>query len=220
MKELALLAFIYLKSNAIEIIGILIGTFIAYHIFFLAKRLYNQARLTHKDAVKENPYDLLAKIVRDGIRRKTYLVNINRYFKDYPSNQEKLGSGYSHIKGEIKTTRYDGIEFFCEMPRQAYITENGEVTLKETDREAFLVYPVGLVPYEWIEYVDLEGDEYEGVPLFYCKFRGKIYWKSLCRRLIPFGYPYKYLTYYKKSDVYHEGSDPADMEWSYVEITE
>lgn len=101
---------------------------------------------------------------------------------------------------------------------QTYYTKDSEVTLKNTDRESFLVYLVGLIPYEWIEYVDLEGDEYEGVPLFYCKFRGKIYWKSWWRRLIPFGYPYKYLTYYCKSDVYHKGSDPADMEWSCVDI--
>jgi hypothetical protein len=174
--------------------------------------------LTHKDFVKEQVHTLLTRIVRERIRRKVYLVNINRYFKDYPSNQEKLSSGYSHIKGEIKATRYNGIEFFCEMPKQSYYTKSGEVTLKITDQEAFLVYPVGLIPYGWIEYIDLEGDEYEGVPLFYCKFNGRIYWKSWWRRLIPFGYPYKSLIYYRKSDVYREGSDPADMEWSYVDI--
>jgi len=208
----------YLVIHAIDIVGIFLGGFIAYHIFFLSRRLSNQAMLAHKDSIKEKVHDLLVKITRDGIRRKVYLVNINRYFKDYPSNQEKLGSGYSHIKGEIKATRYNGIEFFCEMPKQAYYTKSGDVTLNETDQEAFLVYPVGLIPYEWIEHIDLEGDEYEGVPLFYCKFNGRIYWKSWWRRLIPFGYPYKTLLYYRKSDVYHEGSDPADMEWSLVEL--
>lgn len=202
-----------------DILGILLGGFIAYHIFFLSKRISNQTRLAHKDLVKEKACDLLAKIVKEGIRRKVYLVNINRYFKDYPSNQDKLGSGYSHIKGEIKATRYNGIEFFCETPTQAYYTEDGQITLKGSGgKEAFIVYPVGLVPYEWIEYVDLEGDEYEGVPLFYTKFKGPIYWKSWWRKLIPVGYPYKELTYHRKSDMYREGSDPADMEWRLVKI--
>lgn len=31
-----------------------------------------------------------------------------------------------------------------------------------------------------------------------------------------FGYPYKRLVYYKLSDVYHEGSDPYDMKYSFV----
>ncbi len=208
----------YLMSHALDIFGILLGSFIAYHIFFLSKKLSNQARLTHKDSIKEKAHDLLAKIVRNGIRRNVYLLNINRYFKDYPSNEEKLGSGYSYIKGEIKSTRYNGIEFFCEMPKQAYYTKGGEVTLKETDQEAFLIYPVGLIPYEWIDYIDLEGDEYEGTPLFYCKFKGRIYWKSWWRQLIPFGYPYKTLLYYRRSDVYREDSDPADMAWRSVDI--
>ena len=211
----------YLLEHAMDITGILLGSFIAYHIFFLSKRLSNQSRLTHKDSIKSKAQDLLAKIHRDGLRRKVYLVNINRYFKDYPSNQEKLGSGYSHIKAEIKATRYNGLEFFCEMPKQSYFTKEGEISLKNTsDKEADLVYLVGLVPYEWIEYIDEEGDEYEGVPLFYCKFKGNIYWKSWWRRLIPFGYPYKNFIYYKKSGVYHEGSDPADMEWSLVHLKE
>jgi len=191
----------------LDIVGLLLGAFIAYHIYFLSKRISNQSKLEHKDMIKRKANNLLVEIQKEGLRRKAYLVNINRYFKDYPSNQEKLGSGYSHIKAEIKATRYNGLEFFCEMPKQI-------------NAEEHLVYPVGLVPYEWIEYIDEEGDEYEGVPIFYCNFKGKVYWKKWWRRWIPFGYPYRNLLYYKKSDNYREGSDPSDMEWMLVRVKE
>lgn len=210
----------YLIENGTEIVGILISIFIAYHISFLSSRISNRNRLEHKEKIKETVETLLAKIHREGLRSKVYLVNINRYFKDYPGNQEKLSSGYSHIRGEVKATRYNGVEFFSSGPEQAYFSAKGTLTLRKQENEkAFLVYPVGLVPYEWIEYVDPSGDEYGWVPLFHCKFKGRIYWRNWWRKLIPFGYPYKEIIYYKKSDIYREGSDPKDTEWSRVTIT-
>lgn len=210
----------YLIENGIEILGILISIFIAYHISFLSRGLSNQARLEHKEKVKKVADELVHKIHTRGLRNKVYLVNTNRYFKDYPGNQEKLVSGYSHIRAEIKASRYNGLQFFCSMPEQAYLNTKGNISLKGSEAEkVFLVYPVGLVPYEWIEHIDPDGDEHGWVPLIYCKFKGNIYWKSWWRKLIPFGYPYKELMYYRKSEVYREGNDPKDMEWSLVEMS-
>lgn len=208
----------YIQENLIGILGIVVSIFIAYHIFFLSKRLSIASKLEHKERIKNDSLSLLVKINKEKVRNKVYLVNVNRYFKDYPNNQEKLGSGYSHIRADIKAIKYNGIEFFCSMPEQAYYTEDGKITLTKKKEKAFLVYQVGLVPYEWIEYVDLEGDEYAYVPLFYCKFKGRIYWKKWWRRVVPFGYPFKETYYYKESDVYREGNDPKDMKWSHVDV--
>lgn len=209
----------YLLTNIFEIAGIGISVFIAYHIFFLSKRISNSSKLEHKEKVKNITQALLNKIHKDDLRSKVYLVNSNRYFKDYPRNQEKLVSGYSHIRADVKAVRYNGIEFFCSMPEQGYFTKDGNITLNpEGNAKAFSVYQVGVIPYEWIEYVDPEGDEYGYIPLFYCKFKGRIYWKSWWRKILPFGYPFKELSYYKESDVYREGSDPKDMKWSPVDV--
>jgi transcriptional regulator with XRE-family HTH domain len=35
-------------------------------------------------------------------------------------------------------------------------------------------------------------------------------------RFLPFGYPYKEVIYYRESSVYHEGSDPVDMKYSFI----
>lgn len=207
----------WFQYNYDWLISAFIQGVIAYHLFFLSLRISKRARLEHKERIKEKAEQLLTKIHREGINSEVYLVNINRYFKDYPENTEKGLSGYSHIKAEIKATRFNGIEFFCSTPEQVYISTTGLLTFKNTGKEAFKVFPVGLVPYEWIEHIDIDGDEYAFVPLFYCKYKGRIYWKPNWRRYLPFGYPYKKLIYYRESAVYREGSDPKGMKWRLVE---
>lgn len=211
--------FDWLSQNYMWVVGLVIQGFIAYHVFFLSKKLSSRARLEHKDRVKQKAEELLYKIRRDGLNSEVYLVNINRYFKDYPSNEEKKFDGYSHIRAEIKATRFDGIEFVCGIS-QVYRKGDDSLTFddkyKDSASETFKVLDVGIVPYEWVEYVDLEGDEYAYVPLFFTHFNGRIYWKRNWKRFLPSGYPYKRLVYYKESSVYHEGSDPVDMKWSLI----
>lgn len=208
----------WLSQNYGWVISISIQGFIAYHIFFLSKQLSNKEKLSHKERVKQKVEDLLAEIHKKGLNSEVYLVNINRYFKDYPANDEKILGGYSHIKAEVKSARFDGVEFFCSMPEQVYKKPNGKLSFSgEVSEKAFLAFPVGIVPYEWIEFIDLNGDEYGYVPLFFCRFKANVYWKKSWRRFIPMGYPYKKLVYYRESDVYHEGSDPVGMKYRFID---
>lgn len=207
----------WLSTNYGWIISLFIQGFIAYHIFFLSKRLSNRARLEHKDKIKKKAEDLLSKTHRQKLNSKVYLVNINRYFNDYPSNKEKRFEGYSHIRAEIKSTRFDGIQFFSAMPVEVYKKSSGRLSFKgKIEEKVFNAFPVSVVPYEWIEYVDLDGDEYAYVPLFYCHFKGKTNWK-FWKRFLFFGYPYKRTDYYKESEVYREGNDPVDMKYSFID---
>ena len=210
----------WILDNYGLIIGLVVQIFIAYHVFFLSKRLSNRARLEHKEKIKLKAEELLSEIHRRKLNSEVYLVNVNRYFKDYPSNKEKTFGGYSHIRAEIKSTRFDGVQFFCGI-KEVYRKQDGTLTfnheVENSAKEKIKVFEVGVVPYEWIEYIDLEGDEYAYVPLFYCHYKGKVYWKRSWRRFLPFGYPYKEVIYYRESSVYHEGSDPVDMKYSFVD---
>lgn len=203
----------WISENSIGILQIIIGGFIAYHVFFLSKRLTEKAKLEHNERIKKKAEEL-------KLGKKIYLVNVKRYFRDYPSNREKIFSGYSHIKAEIKTTRFDGVEFFCGI-KEIYRKPDGNLTLNsesaKTAQEKIKVFEVGVIPYEWIEYVDLRGDEHGFIPLFFCYFKGRRYWKNSLKRLLPFGYPYKEVIYYRESEVYHEGSDPVDMKFRFVD---
>ncbi|HAS80555.1 MAG: hypothetical protein UR25_C0001G0161 [Candidatus Nomurabacteria bacterium GW2011_GWE1_32_28] len=203
----------WLSENYGLFISLLVQSFIAYHIFFLSKRLSDKAKLEHKERIKKKAEEL-------KLGREVYLVNVKRYFKDYPSNKEKMFSGYSHIKAEIKTTRFDGVEFICGI-KEIYRKPDGCLTLntesKKTAQEKIKVFEVGVIPYEWIEYIDLRGDEHGFVPLFFGYFKGRRYWQKSWKRFLPFGYPYKEIIYYKESGVYHEGSDPVDMKFSFID---
>lgn len=207
---------IWLSENYGWLTSLFIQVFIAYHVFFLSKKLSNRTRLEHKEKTKQKADELLSKIHREKLNGTVYLVNINRYFKDYPSNKEKRFEGYSHIKTEIKSTRFDGIEFFSAMPVEIYQKSSGELSFKgESTEKIFNSFPVSVVPYEWIDHIDLEGDEYGCVPLFYCHFKGKTNWK-FWKRLLFFGYPYKRTVYYRVSKFYQEGNDPVDMKYRLI----
>lgn len=169
--------------------------------------------MEHKEQIKQKTDELLSDIHRRKLDGDAYLVNINRYFRDYPSNQEKRFTGYSRIKAEIKATRFDGVEFFAAMPVGIYRKPSGQLSFSSQGNELlFTAFPVGVVPYEWIEHIDLEGDEYAYLPLFYCHFKARTNWK-LWKRLLFFGYPYRRLDYYRESEVYEEGNDPVDMKY-------
>lgn len=202
----------WLSENSIGILQIIIGGFIAYHVFFLSKRLTHKTKLEHKERIKKKAEEL-------KLGKKVYLINVKRYFRDYPSNKEEMFGGYSHIKAEIKIARFDGIEFFCGI-KEIYRKPDGNLTLNsasaKTAQEKIKVFEVGVIPYEWIEYVDLRGDEHGFIPLFFCYFKGRRYWKNSLKRFLPFGYPYKEIIYYRESEVYHEGSDPVDMKYRLI----
>jgi hypothetical protein len=216
MKDFLNMASKLILENYGWFITLLIQGFIAYHVFFLSKKLTNKSKLEHKERVKKKTEELLSEIYKKKLNSKVYLVNINRYFKDYPSNTEKRFEGYSYIRADIKSVRFNGIEFFAEMPVEIYQKQNGELSFKgEKSEKVFNAFPVGIVPYEWIEYIDLEGDEYGFIPLFYCHFKRKTNWR-FWKHLLFFGYPYKKIVYYKKSDVYTEGNDPADMKYEWI----
>lgn len=196
----------------VGITGILLGGFIAYHVYFLSKRLSDKDKLKHKEEIKKSADELISNIRNKGINSKVYLVNIDRYFKDYPNNKEKLFDSYSHIGAEIKATRFDGVEFFTEIV-ELYKNKKGKLSRDNKGEFFCKAFVVGVVPYDWIEYVDLDGDEHGFKSLLYCHFKGRIYWKFWKSKLLWFGYPYKYLVYYRESDVYLEGRDPAGMKY-------
>ncbi len=200
----------YLLDNLINIIGILTAGFIAYHVYFLSERMKLKDKLSNRDRLKKNINQLISKNT-DEHTQEVELINVKKYEKFYPNNNNKNKDGYTYLKAEVKNVCYDGVEFFTGLPIEAYKKSNGDFSLKQEAKDQkkdLLVHPVGLMPYEWIEYIDMQGDEYSWRPQFFVKFKGV---KK---------FPYKYVRYYKESETYHSGSDPVDWKWSEVNIVE
>lgn len=197
---------LWLGANAVGILGILVGAFIAYHVYFLSKKIDFRSRLEHKARISSQVEELLAEIAK-GRRRKVKLVNAKRYPHSYLGQNERDRHGYAYLGAELKAFRFDGVEFFCGM-KALYVTEDGHWTLTNvagTKPAESNAAEVGVIPYEWIEFVDLRGDEFSYRAQFFTNFKGRE--KS----------PYKYVRYYRKSENYRPGSDPLDLEWVSLE---
>ncbi len=199
----------WLIQNVTGILGVVVSGFIAYHVYFLSQRIGLTDKLVHKDNIRKQAEQILRNISK-GIRSDTELINVKKYLTHYPHNNDKDKHGYTYLKGGLKALRFDGVELSCGW-RETYQASDGTLHLRnvpDSVRTSFNVLEVGVIPYEWIEYIDPAGDEFSYRPQFFTNFLG------------PNKSPYKYLTYYVESDVYHEGSDPVDMKWRHVEIQE
>ncbi len=199
----------WLLQNIVGITGIVVGSFIAYHVYFLSKKLDLKDRLTHRDNIRKQVEPILARI-NTGISSKVELVNVQKYLSHYPETNECNRDGYTYLGAELKALKFDGVEFFCSV-RELYKDSKGNLSLQAGEgliQENYNAFEVGLIPYEWIEHIDTQGDEYSYRPQFFTKFNGIE------------KFPYKYLSYYKKSDVYREGNDPMDMKWKIIKISE
>lgn len=140
---------VWIANNYQWVIGLFLQAFIAYHVFYLSKRLTVRDKLIYKDKIRKQLDEHLVEIETRGINRKMVLVNSR-----HVGNREKKNA---EAYGEIKTTRSDGVEFF------GFIDQ---------DNKGENVYVVYLLPYENIEYVDLRGDDMDWLPQIICRFKG------------------------------------------------
>jgi hypothetical protein len=200
----------WLIQNVVGIAGIVIGGVIALLVFFLSRRLGLTDKLSHRTNVQKTMEPLTDWIQKTGQARTVELINTKKYLKYYPQSNVETKDGYTYLKTELKGYRFDGVEFFCEMPKSVYEKADGEYSLSKQDpnqAQAFVVYPVGLIPYEWIRYVEPRGDDTAWRPQFFTDFKGSR--KS----------PYKSIEYYVESDTYYGSSDPFVMKYRRVDIS-
>lgn len=199
----------------IEIIGILVGIFIAYHIYYLSKSIDYKQKLKHKEEIRKKANKILGRIRNENVNSEVYLINIDRYYKDYPQNEEKRGA-YSHLKAEIKTTNFRGVEFFSISPISLYRKNNGNLTKKEIQNSEVLnAFPVSTVPYSWIEDIDPTGDEFNGCPLFFVKYKGRSFW-GFWKRFGLYKHPYSKTDYYELNPNYKK-TQPSFMKYRLIE---
>jgi len=221
----------WIQTNYALVISLIIKCFIAYHVYFLSNKLTEKGRLNHKEEILKQCEELFQQINQNDESLEVHIVNTKRYFKDYPSNERDI-NGYSHLKAELKSVRYNGLEFFNGMPVNVYRKEDGHLSFQGDDTQFYrLAFPVGLVPYEWIDHIALYGDEYGCVPQIFCQFKNRIDWdikilkNNFLNKILNWilnkilkGYPFKETFYYYESEVFHPGNDPFIMK--YMRITE
>ncbi len=146
-------------GNIVGVLGIVVGGFIAYHVYFLSEKIDLRDKLVHRNTLRKQVEFLLHRI-GSGSQSDVEMVNSKKYEKHYPHNNEMNRDGYTYLRAELKSLRFDGVEFFCDMAREIYQHTAGTFRFeKDSDdqKESMIVYPVGLLPYEWIVHIALSG---------------------------------------------------------------
>ena len=186
MQTLGINMSIEIINTVISITGILLGTFVAYHVYSLSKQQTFRERFIRREAIQKIVDELVYK-VRNGINSKVEIINIKKYDTHYPTSNTENRHGYTYLGAEIKGYHFAGVEFFCELISAYRISDNSFSRKPQGDKnvsENILV--TGVIPYEWIESIDQQGDDTSYRPQFYTHFNGK--GKS----------PYKSFRYYIK----------------------
>jgi len=174
-------------NNIIGMLGIIISIFIAYHIFYLSKKISFTNKIKHAQKIRESIEKLIAINV---LAPKVEIINVKKYFKDYPFRNSKNKHGYTYLGAELKQARFDGVEFFCGVEEVYYDSDKKYSLFKKEGYEKCEenVLKTGIIPYDWIKYIYIDGVSTGYRPQFFVNFNGKN--KE----------PYKYFAYYMRGD--------------------
>lgn len=206
----------------VSVIGLIISSIIAYHVWFLSMKITLNTKLDRKANIQGKVLQLLKEInITKERRNRIYLIDADVYEKFYPSNENRFRR-FSHIKGGLLGYKNNGIEFFTGSTKEIFENQNGEFFLKKRqDTKPITGHLVGLVPYEWIIEIDFNGDEFNNSPLIFCRFKKKSFWKLGNREkgwIYRYWSPFKVEKLYKKNKNFEPGEDPYFCEYSLMEL--
>lgn len=155
-------------------LGIIIGAFVAIWIYKLSKRLTATDRYQHEVRVTEE-------IQKIGFDKDIILADISKY---HPLRND----------GTNETYYKQGAGLYTVVP------EYGVQFILTAGKEHI---PVGLVPFEWIEYVR-DHDSEDNKHIIVCKFKGVKWYKN-------FKSPFKEISYLYRNPHYNKNTDPSFM---------
>ena len=107
-----------------------------------------------------------------GVHTEAIIRDISR-MDSYPDIQQARKGISPWFKVEIKGLYHKGVEAFISGYQYIKKDKNGKWQFTEHDDKdtKVLAYPVGRIPFDLIEYINWDGDEYYPFPHIYCKFK-------------------------------------------------
>lgn len=156
-------------SLTIGIVTLLVGTAVSIGLYALGRRLDFRSRMRRWDELRSTTNTLF--VEHRSELRDVILMNARRYEKDYNGGNDTNRHGSVIGKAELLGTRNNGIEVICNVV-PTWVGSNGRRTLRKTAKPAGNAYEVGFVPFDYIEHINLSGDEYRAEPIFYVRYKG------------------------------------------------
>lgn len=167
-------------DNLFAVLGIIIGSFVAIWIYKLSKQLTASDKYQHEMRITE-------KLQEIGLDKDIILADVSKYhpLRNDGTNETyyKQGAGLYTIIPEY------GVQFI----------------LAASDKRI----PVGLVPFEWIEYIR-DHDSEDNKFIIVCKFKGVEWYKN-------FKSPFIEISYMFKNPHFSDGKDPGFMRLTTLE---
>lgn len=161
-------------DNLLAIIGIIVSSIVAILIYRLSEQLTAKEKYQHEIKITEE-------IRKLKIYSSVVLADVSKY---HPLRTDSTNKTYYKQGAELYTIIPEyGVQFIL-MPKDENI-------------------PVGLVPFEWIEYVR-DHDREDNKSIIVCKFKGIKWYKK-------FKSPFREINYIYKNPYYKENVDPSFM---------
>ena len=166
-------------DNLFAIISIVVSSFVAFWIYKLTKQLSAKEKYQHET-------EITGEIRKLKIYSSVILADVSKY---HPLRTDDTNQSYYKQGAELYTIIPEyGVQFI----------------LRPSDKNI----PVGLVPFEWIEYVR-DHDSEDNKPIIICKFKGIKWYKK-------FKSPFREINYIYKNPNYKENSDPLFMMYTTI----
>lgn len=168
--------------DLVSLVVALISLFVTGAIFAIGRRLSFRQQREREHELRADAWKVLKPIRVEGLNSKVILMNVARYKRGYDGRNDFTLRGQAYMGQEIIGIVHGGIEMIADAV-YSYIDADGHRTLTETEEKAPNVIAVGHIPWEWIEDIVPEGDEFDGSPIIFvnCKAPGRS--------------PYNFITY-------------------------
>ncbi len=167
MNGLSIILISLVLSDYIAVISLLVAIITLFVTIRIANVIPERDKLEHRRQIRE-VVSRLERQMKDGRNHICKLVDLDRFEKLYPHNFNSRNR-QSHFKAELDGTDIHGVVFVDKIVGLNK-SSDGFYTATRLENE-FKAARCGLIPYEWIVDIDMDGDELDICPILYCNFK-------------------------------------------------
>ena len=173
-------------------------------IFLLGRRLSFRQQRERVRELEAKAWEVLGPIRTKDLNSKIIVMNVARYKRGYDGSNKMTWRGYAFTGPEIIEIGHGGVEVITR-GIESYFDADNRRTLIQTSNPAPSVIESGHIPWNWIEDIAPDGDEFDGSAIFFVRHRA------------PGRQPYDYITYREGRSVPF-GPNNRDYYWPLPEL--
>ena len=152
-------------------------------IFHLGRRLSFRQQRERVSELEAKAWEVLGPIRTKGMNSKIIVMNVARYKRGYDGSNHMTWRGDAYSGPALIEIVHGGVEVIAGSCGSYYDPDDGRRVITKTNKPAPTIIESGHIPWEWIEDIAPDGDEFDGSAIFFVRHRA------------PGRQPYSYVTY-------------------------